>query len=91
MGYDRRALWGWFAICVALCGTAYFFLPPAGAVLADPKIPRNINYVFGMDDATPQKLLPPLAYLCAWIAALTGLIFVPTHFLLKKICKPAIA
>jgi hypothetical protein len=85
-GYDRRALLGWTLICVVLCLTAYFLLPPAGAVLADPKLPRNVDYVFGMDDAKPQQLLPPLAYLGAWIAALIGIVFVPTHFLLKTIC-----
>lgn len=91
LGYDKRALLGWSGICVVLCAIAYFFLPGAGAELADPKIPRNVNYVFGMNDATPQSLLPPLAYLGAWIAALTGIVFIPTHFLLKKICKPALA
>ena len=45
LGYDRRALLGWTVICVGLCLTAYFLLPPAGAVLADPKMPRNVNYV----------------------------------------------
>ena len=89
LGYDKRALLGWSVICVVLCLIAYFLLPPAGAVLADPKLPRNVDYVFGMDDAKPQTLLPPPAYLGAWIAALTGIVFVPTHFLLKKICPPA--
>ncbi len=89
LGYDKRALLGWSVICTLLCLIAYFLLPPAGALLASPNIPRNVNYVFGMDDAKPQTLLPPLAYLVAWIAALVGLITVPTHFLLKKICKPA--
>lgn len=88
-GYDRRALAGWTLICLGLCLTAYFFLPAAGAVLADPKIPRNINYVFGMDDAAPQQLLPAPAYLVAWITALISLVFVPTHFLLKKLCPAA--
>ena len=85
-GYDRRAFAGWTIITVALCLIAYFLLPEAGAVLADPKIPRNINYVFGMDDAKPQELLPAPVYLAAWITALIGIIFVPTHFLLKKFC-----
>ena len=89
LGYDRRALLGWTAICVALCLIAYFLLPAAGAVLPDPKTPRNVNYVFGLDDATPQTLLPPLAYLGAWMAILIGGVFVPTHFLLKKLCLPA--
>ncbi|MEI6604870.1 MAG: hypothetical protein WCP35_06150 [Verrucomicrobiota bacterium] len=88
-GYDRHALLGWTVICVGLCLVAYFLLPAAGAVLADPKVPRNVNYVFGMDDAKAQQLLPPLAYLGVWIAALTGMVFVPTHFFLAKVCPPA--
>ncbi|MES2659703.1 MAG: hypothetical protein V4689_13885 [Verrucomicrobiota bacterium] len=90
LGYDKRALLGWSVTCVVLCLIAYFLLPPAGAELSNPNMPRNVNYVFGMDDAKPQTLLPPLAYLGAWIAALTGIIFVPTHFLLKKFCPPVI-
>lgn len=90
LGYEKRALLGWTTICIGLCLTAFFVLPAAGAELADPNIPRNVNYVFGMDDAKPQELLPPLAYLGAWIAALIGLVFVPTHFLLAKICPPAV-
>lgn len=85
-GYDRRALPGWTIITIFLCLIAYFLLPEAGAVLADSKIPRNVNYVFGMDDAKPQELLPAPAYLIAWIAALIGIVFVPTHFMLKKWC-----
>jgi hypothetical protein len=88
-GYDRRALAGWTLTAMALCLASYFFLPPAGAVLADPLIPRNINYVFGLDDAQPQHLLPAPAYLIVWMAALTGIVFVPTHLLLKKLCPPA--
>ena len=91
LGYDKRALPGWSLICVVLCLVAFFFLPAAGTVLEDPKIPRNINYVFGMDDAQPQGWLSPFAYLSVWIAALVGIIFVPTHLLLKKVCKPALA
>ncbi|HEY4301671.1 MAG TPA: hypothetical protein VGM73_12420 [Candidatus Didemnitutus sp.] len=90
LGYDRRALRGWSLITVGLCLIAYFFLPAAGSVLPNPKIPRNINYVFGFDDARPQGWLPPLAYLGAWIAALVGLVFVPTHWLLRRTCPAAI-
>lgn len=90
LGYDKRALWGWSIVSVALCLVAYFLLPPAGAVLADPKLPRNVNYVFGMDDAKPQSWMPPLAYLGTWIAALVGIVFIPTHFVLKKVCRAAL-
>jgi len=89
-GYDRRALAGWSVISVILCLTAYFLLPPAGAELANSNIPRNINYVFGMDDAKPQSWMPPLAYLGTWMTALVGIVFIPTHFLLKKLFTPAI-
>lgn len=86
LGYDRMALPGWTILCVVLCGIAFFLLPPAGTELANPKLPRNVNYVFGFNDAKPQTLLPPPAYLGAWIAALVTIVFVPTHFLLGKLC-----
>jgi hypothetical protein len=90
LGYDRRALPGWTAICATLCAIAFFLLPAAGAELLDPKTPRNVNYVFGMDESRPQAWLPPLAYLGAWITALVGIVFIPTHFVLKRLCKPAL-
>lgn len=86
LGYDRRAFHGWSLICIVLCGISFFLLPAAGADLPDPKIPRNVNYVFGMDDAKPQEILHPAAYVVAWIAALTGLVFAPTHLALRKLC-----
>jgi hypothetical protein len=89
LGYDKRALLGWSVIAVLLCLIAFFLLPPAGGSLADPKIPKNINYVFGMNDSKPQEMLSPLAYLGAWIVALVGIVFVPTHLVLRKVCKPA--
>lgn len=85
-GYDRRALKGWTATTIGLCLIAFFLLPKAGAVLADPNLPRNVNYVFGMDDAQPQTWMSPELYLVTWMALLTIIIFVPTHFVLKKIC-----
>jgi hypothetical protein len=90
LGYDRRAVFGWSFLSAALCLIAYFMLPEAGAVLANPKLPRNVNYVFNLlSDEKPQTLMPPIAYLVSWIAALTVIVYIPTHFLLKKICPPA--
>ena len=91
LGYDRRALLGWSLLSLGLCLIAYFLLPPAGAVLANPLHPRNVNYVFNLlSDDVPQSWMPPLAYLGAWIAALTFIAYVPTHFLLKKLCPPTL-
>lgn len=85
-GYDHRALKGCTAGAIGLCLIAFFLLPPAGAVLADPNLPRNVNYVFGMDDALAQTWTSPEVYLVTWIVLLTVLVFLPTHFILKKIC-----
>ncbi|MDB6072122.1 MAG: hypothetical protein JWL81_3293 [Verrucomicrobiales bacterium] len=89
LGYDRRALPWWTGIAVVLCLIAFFFLPPAGAVLENPAIPRNVNYVFGLDDAAPQTRFPAGVYLVGWIAALIGIVYVPTHLLLRKIMPDA--
>ncbi len=84
LGYDRSAFRGWSLLAVALCVFSFFALPPAGAELADPNLPRNVNYVFGMDDASPQTWMSPLAYLGVWMAGLVLLIYLPTHLLLKR-------
>jgi hypothetical protein len=86
LGYDRRALKGWTALASSLCLVAFFFLPKAGATLADPNLPRNVNYVFGMDDAQSQTWMSAELYLVTWMALLIILVYLPTHFLLKKIC-----
>ena len=85
LGYDRRALKAWTGLACGLCLVAFFLLPPAGATLADPKLPRNVNYVFGLDDAHPQMWMPPGLYLVVWILALFTLAYVPTHFVLTKL------
>ena len=84
LGYDRRALKAWTALASALCLVAFFLLPPAGAQLADPKLPLNVNLVFGFNDAHPQTWMPPGLYLIVWMLALFTLAYVPTDWMLKK-------
>jgi hypothetical protein len=84
LGYDRRALKGWTLLAFALCLIAFFALPPAGSELSDPNMPRNVNYVFGFDDAKPQTWMPAKTYLVAWMGLLLGVVYVPTHLVLKK-------
>jgi hypothetical protein len=92
LGYDKRAFGSWTILGWSLCLIAFFLLPPAGAQLADPKIPVNVNYVFGLDDAKPQDWLPAKAYLLVWMSALLAIVYTPTHFVLKKLFtnKPAL-
>ncbi|MGV3659010.1 MAG: hypothetical protein ACO1TE_02465 [Prosthecobacter sp.] len=86
LGYDRRAFKGWAVLSALLCLVAYFLLPAAGAELPNPNLPRNVNYVFGMDDAKPQQWMSAPLYLVTWIALLTIIVYLPTHLLLKKLC-----
>jgi hypothetical protein len=85
LGYDRRALKAWTGLACGLSLVAFFLLPPAGAILADPKLPRNVNYVFGLDDARPQVWMPSGLYLVVWILALFTLAYLPTHLALTKL------
>ena len=64
--------------------TASAALPPAGAKLADPNTPVNVNYVFGLDDTQAQQWMPAGVYLVVWMVALFALAFLPTHLVLKK-------
>jgi hypothetical protein len=64
---------------------AYFLLPAAGTVLPDPKIPVNINYVFGFDDAHPQTWLPAPVYLLLWMTGLLVVFYLPTHLVLRRL------
>jgi hypothetical protein len=75
----------WTALACGLSLVAFFLLPPAGAILADPKLPRNVNYVFGLDDAQPQTWLPAGLYLVVWLLALFALAYLPTHLALTKL------
>lgn len=88
LGYDRRALPAWTLLAWGLCLVAYFFLPPAGALMPDPKIPVNINYVFGFDDAHPQTWLPAPLYLMGWMLTLLVVVYLPTHWALRRWLAP---
>jgi hypothetical protein len=84
MGYDRRALAGWFVICAGLCVFSFFLLPPAGALLADPRTPRNINQVFGLEDMKPHQWVDPGTYVFLWMAAVVVMVAVPVRSFLKN-------
>jgi hypothetical protein len=85
LGYDKRGLsaWGCLATCLVL--VCYLFTPPAGAHLANPNTPLNINNIYGFDDQHPQSWINQNAYVVLWIAALWLVAFIPTHLILRKI------
>jgi hypothetical protein len=87
LGYNRRALPAWTALAWALMLVAFFFLPPAGAILPNPQTPVNIDYVFGLSDSAPQTWMPKYAWLALMLGALPALFYAPTHFVLKRVAK----
>ena len=91
LGYDRRGLAVWTAAAWALLLVGYFLLPAPPAAPGMGHVPVNVNYVFGPSDAAPQTWVPPLAWLGGLLVGLPALVFAPTHFALKRLCRPAAA
>ena len=89
LGYDRRAYPAWTVLALALVLVSYFYLPPAGAILANSNTPVNVNYVYGFNDREPQHWVNQNLYVVLWISALWLLVFLPTHLILRKLCRAA--
>ncbi|MGA2555484.1 MAG: hypothetical protein ABSG04_04345 [Verrucomicrobiota bacterium] len=85
LGYDKRALSSWTSLAAGLVLACYFFTPPAGAHLANPNLPININYIYGCNDRQPQGWVKQNLYVILWLGALWLLAFLPTHLVLRKI------
>ena len=89
LGYDTRALKYWTLLAWALIVICYLFTPAPPA--PDSATPVNINYVFGMNDKAAQTYMHPLAWLAMLIVAMPILLFLPTHWALKRwFPKPAV-
>ncbi len=88
VGYDKRALALWTLLAWALMASSYFFLPPAGAKLANPNTPVNVDYVWGFSDAAPQTFMPQWAWLTLLFTGLPLLVYGPTHLALSRLCQP---
>ena len=89
LGYNNKGLAAWTLLAWSACLIAFFFLPPAGAAVPDVNTPRNVNYVFGMDDSQPQTWLSAELYLASWMIGLLAAFFIPTHITLKKLFQRA--
>ncbi len=91
LGYDRRAFKAWGILATVLVLVSYLFLPALGAVQPNPNTPVNVDYVYGFSDKMPQHWMNQNLYVVVYLAALCGVVFFPTHRLLRKIVRPATA
>lgn len=85
LGYDRRALVRWTLLAWFLLTICYFCMPAPPAPSANPNLPVNINYVYGMSEKVPQSWLPPNAFFLVLMVGLPLLIYLPTHWILNQL------
>jgi len=85
LGYDKRALSAWTSLAAGLVLVCYLFTPPAGAHLANPNLPININYIYGFNDRQPQSWVKQNLYVILWLGVLWLVAFLPTHLALHKL------
>jgi hypothetical protein len=83
-GYDQRALRIWTPLAWLLCLAAFFCLPGPYEPHPGDLTPKNVNMVFGMSDTEPQQWMSPGLYLACWMAALTLVVYWPTHLALRR-------
>jgi len=73
-GYDRRALIAQTVLAWIVLPASYFLTSPS----------QNINWVYGPGNG-PQKWMPAPLYLTLLMLAFPLVLYLPTHFLLKKL------
>ena len=83
--YDSRAFRVWTVLAWSLMLICYFGMPAPPPPKANPNLPVNINYVYGLSRERPQDWMPPLAYLGMMVVVLPLVIFLPTHLVLKTL------
>jgi hypothetical protein len=84
LGYDRRAWLAWTILAWALITFCYLLMPAPPAPAGMSWMPVNINYVYGMNDKAPQTWMHPHAWFALLFAALPVVVYLPTHWLLKR-------
>ncbi len=89
VGYDKRALRLWTVTAWILLPVCYFLMPAPPPPAANPNLPVNINYVYGMSDTAAQTWMPPTAWFLLLLFGLPALIFYPTHLLLHRYAPKA--
>jgi hypothetical protein len=89
LGYDRRALLAWTAVAWSAILFSFAFLPAPVTHLSNPLAPVNVDYVYGFSDTAAQTSMPEWAWLAFLLIAMPLVIFIPTHWLLRKFFTPA--
>lgn len=84
LGYDRRALKAWSIVALVVVLICYVLLPAPPPPSADPNLPVNVNYVYGLSDEKAQSWMHPHLYFLTELAVLGAGIYLPTHLALKK-------
>ncbi|HJS23576.1 MAG TPA: hypothetical protein VJ751_04335 [Pyrinomonadaceae bacterium] len=74
LGYDRRALLAQTVLAWIVLPLSYFLAKPSD----------NVNWVYGLGGGT-QKWMPAPVYLVLLMIAFPIVVYLPTHFLLKKL------
>ena len=88
-GYDRRGAGAWTLTAWGLCLICWFFVAPPGTHPEGSGIPQNVNYVYGMSETASQTIMPAPLYLIVWMASLAAVVYLPTHYLLRRVMPAA--
>jgi hypothetical protein len=87
LGYDRRALGLQSVVAIVVILISYLFAPAPPPSASHPNWAVNINYVYGLDDKHPQTMMAPWLWLLFMMAVTAIAIYLPTHFVLRRVFK----
>jgi len=85
LGYDRRALALQSVVSIFVVLVSYLFAPGPPPPSDHPHRAVNINYVYGFDDRHPQTWMAPQLWVLVLMAFQVIVIYVPTHFVLRRV------
>ncbi len=89
-GYDQRGLPLWMVMAFTSLYVSYFFMPAPPVPADNPALPVNINYVYGFSDQVAQTWMPEPVWFVLLQVMLVFLVFLPSHWVLKRVCHPAL-
>jgi len=78
LGYNKSALLYWTFLAWCLMAISYYWLPAPGDALANPNIPVNVNYVFGLEETKAQSMMSADSYFFLLLLVMPIVIYWPT-------------